>query len=207
MFIASYVWMTGFGNFAYYYKTRDFSPGRFAQMMWRLNLLAILCCMVLNNEYMLYYICPMHTLYTVMVYAALALWRSGNDSAWGIWTKMAACVGLVVGVWEFKFVFYTIWRPFLFFLGFTDPRRPNPDAMHGETKSKSNCSVSAGRQGVESEPCASGWRVLSLFPLLTPPPPTPTPSIPPPCRVVLPHRPGPLHLDPRHDLRLPAPAL
>ena len=56
VFIASYVWMTGFGNFAYYYKTRDFSAGRFAQMMWRLNLLAVICCMALNNQYMLYYI-------------------------------------------------------------------------------------------------------------------------------------------------------
>jgi len=56
VFIASYVWMTGFGNFAYYYKTRDFSAGRFAQMMWRLNLLAIVCCVALNNQYMLYYI-------------------------------------------------------------------------------------------------------------------------------------------------------
>lgn len=28
MFIAAYVWMTGFGNFAYYYKTSDFGLGR-----------------------------------------------------------------------------------------------------------------------------------------------------------------------------------
>ena len=28
VFIAAYVWMTGFGNFAYYYKTADFGMGR-----------------------------------------------------------------------------------------------------------------------------------------------------------------------------------
>jgi hypothetical protein len=28
LFIAAYVWMTGFGNFLYYYKTSDFSIGR-----------------------------------------------------------------------------------------------------------------------------------------------------------------------------------
>jgi hypothetical protein len=28
IFIAGYVWMTGFGNFSYYYKTGDFSIGR-----------------------------------------------------------------------------------------------------------------------------------------------------------------------------------
>lgn len=28
LFIAGYVWMTGFGNFSYYYKTADYSIGR-----------------------------------------------------------------------------------------------------------------------------------------------------------------------------------
>lgn len=37
IFIAAYVWMTGFGNFSYYYIKADFSIQRFAQMMWRLN--------------------------------------------------------------------------------------------------------------------------------------------------------------------------
>lgn len=130
IFIASYVWMTGFGNFAYYYKTRDFSIGRFFQMMWRLNLLAFLCCMALDNEYMLYYICPMHTLFTIMVYVALGLWQRGNDIAWGIWSKIGLCFVVTIGVWEIRPVFYALWKPFGFFLGYTDPRRPNPDALH-----------------------------------------------------------------------------
>ena len=37
-------------------------------MLWRLNFLVLFCCLALNNRYMLYYICPMHTLFTVMVY-------------------------------------------------------------------------------------------------------------------------------------------
>ncbi|MBA0595079.1 hypothetical protein Gorai_011957, partial [Gossypium raimondii] len=64
VFIAAYVWMTGFGNFSYYYIRKDFSLARFAQMMWRLNFFVAFCCIVLNNDYMLYYICPMHTLFT-----------------------------------------------------------------------------------------------------------------------------------------------
>jgi hypothetical protein len=42
-------------------------------MMWRLNFLVFFACVVLDNSYMLYYICPMHTLFTVMVYAVLAI--------------------------------------------------------------------------------------------------------------------------------------
>ena len=49
-------------------------------MMWRLNFLVILVCIVLNNSYMLYYICPMHTLFTVMVYLALAAGSHLNKS-------------------------------------------------------------------------------------------------------------------------------
>ncbi len=49
-------------------------------MMWRLNFLVILVCIVLNNSYMLYYICPMHTLFTVMVYLALAAGNHLNKS-------------------------------------------------------------------------------------------------------------------------------
>ena len=35
VFIAGYVWMTGFGNFSYYYKTKDFCLGRCATLTWR----------------------------------------------------------------------------------------------------------------------------------------------------------------------------
>lgn len=44
IFIAAYVWMTGFGNFSYYYVRKDFSVARFAQMMWRLNFFVAFCC-------------------------------------------------------------------------------------------------------------------------------------------------------------------
>jgi hypothetical protein len=36
---------------------------------------------------MLYYICPMHTVYTVMVYAALALAPQLNKSHPWLWVK------------------------------------------------------------------------------------------------------------------------
>lgn len=39
------------------------------QMMWRLNFLVFFVCLVLNNSYMLYYIAPMHTIFTILVYA------------------------------------------------------------------------------------------------------------------------------------------
>lgn len=130
IFIAGYVWMTGFGNFSYYYRTGDFGIGRFCQMMWRLNFMVFFCCVVLQNEYMLYYICPMHTLFTVMVYAALAAAPHLNKSNAWLWAKIAGCLGAVLLLWDVKAVFYALWAPFDFIMGYTDPRKPGGDRLH-----------------------------------------------------------------------------
>ena len=39
--ITCYVWMTGFGNFSFFYLKGDYSSVRVMQMLWRLNFLVI----------------------------------------------------------------------------------------------------------------------------------------------------------------------
>jgi hypothetical protein len=98
--ITCYVWMTGFGNFSFFYTKQDFGWLRVVQMMWRLNFAVLLLMWTHGNTYILYYICPMHTFYFLMVYATMYLFSSVNHTKWGIRVKLMVLGVLIYIIWD-----------------------------------------------------------------------------------------------------------
>lgn len=87
------------------------------QMMWRLNFLVVMCCIVLDNSYMLYYICPLHTFYSLVVYGLVAVLNKYNESKGVIGVKFFLSFLVIIIVWEIPGVFEVLWDPFTFLLG------------------------------------------------------------------------------------------
>eukprot|EP00123_Amoebidium_parasiticum_P022232 comp8283_c0_seq1/m.3693 comp8283_c0_seq1/g.3693 ORF comp8283_c0_seq1/g.3693 comp8283_c0_seq1/m.3693 type:complete len:520 (-) comp8283_c0_seq1:387-1946(-) len=118
VFIASYVWMTGFGNFLYFQKRKDFSIIRVLKMLFRLNFMVVFVCATVDTEYLLYYICPMHTFWFFVVYIFMYIGQTHNDNPRFMYTKFAVLFSLCVLIWDVPSVGETIFRPFYFILGY-----------------------------------------------------------------------------------------
>ena len=86
--ITCYVWMTGFGNFSFFYVKGDYGLVRVLQMLWRLNFLVFFLCLTQSTTYLLYYICLLHTYFFAMVYVTMRIAKHVNHSKWGIRIKL-----------------------------------------------------------------------------------------------------------------------
>ncbi len=98
--ITCYVWMTGFGNFSFFYLKGDYSLVRVLQMLWRLNFLVFFLCMSQGTTYILYYICPLHTYFFLMVYLTMSCVRHLNYSKYGLRLKLGVLALVIFAVWD-----------------------------------------------------------------------------------------------------------
>ena len=127
--IAAYVWMTGFGHFTYFLKTGNYDVVRVVRTLMRLNFLVFFSCWASGNELMMYYICPMHTFYFLMVYVFMYIGNKHNKKRSVILIKLALCFIFVTVLFETdvaKAIFFFPARPILKWEYDTD----NEDKMH-----------------------------------------------------------------------------
>ncbi len=100
IFIACYVWMTGFGNFSFFWVRKDFSLWRILKMLFRLNFLVVTTLIVTDNSYMLYYICAMHTYWFLSVYAFMGIFPSWNENRLKMAFKFACYFAVNAAVFD-----------------------------------------------------------------------------------------------------------
>jgi hypothetical protein len=98
--ITCYVWMTGFGNFSFFYLKADYGIVRVLQMLWRLNFLVLFLCLTQGTTYILYYICLLHTYYFFMVYVIMRIGSKHNYTKWWIRIKLACLAVFIFLVWD-----------------------------------------------------------------------------------------------------------
>jgi hypothetical protein len=98
--ITCYVWMTGFGNFSFFYLKADYGIVRVLQMLWRLNFLVLFLCLTQGTTFILYYICLLHTYYFFMVYVIMRIGSKHNYTKWWIRIKLAVLAVVIFLVWD-----------------------------------------------------------------------------------------------------------
>jgi len=121
LFIGAYVFMTGFGNTISFTKNRNFSLLKTLKTVLRINLLAIFLCIVMNNEYMLYYFSPLVTFFYLLVYVTLLpLKFMGKDSpTTGIVLALSVFgILLMTLLYSNQSIFYMLMTPLKFLLSY-----------------------------------------------------------------------------------------
>ncbi|XP_047418369.1 N-acetylneuraminate 9-O-acetyltransferase isoform X2 [Sciurus carolinensis] len=95
--VAAYLFQTGYGHFSYFWIKGDFGIHRVCQVLFRLNFLVVVLCIVMDRPYQFYYFVPLVTVWFMVIYVTLALWpqiiqkRANGNCFWhfGLLLKLA----------------------------------------------------------------------------------------------------------------------
>ena len=87
-------------------------------MLFRLNFLVVLTSLVIDNEYMLYYICPMHTFWFISVYLMMRPFNAHNENKKVMISKFMIYFILVFILFDVNMVADTIFKPLSFILNY-----------------------------------------------------------------------------------------
>lgn len=73
LMISTFLFISGYTNFNYYWNTGDFSIRRMFGEVLRSNLLAVLLCVVMNRTYQFYFFVPLTTFWFLVLYFFMAI--------------------------------------------------------------------------------------------------------------------------------------
>ena len=103
------------GNFSFFWARKDYSVYRILKMLFRLNFLVTIVSLVTNNQYMLYYICAMHTFWFLSVYGMMRPYQHLNDNRRVMILKLSLYGFIIFIIYDLGFA-QTLFAPFSFIL-------------------------------------------------------------------------------------------
>ncbi|CAB3988591.1 Hypothetical predicted protein [Paramuricea clavata] len=74
LLVASYLFMSAYGHFTYFWKKGDFSLYRMCQVVVRMNIFVVILCLVMGRPYQFYYFVPLVTFWFLVLYVVLLLY-------------------------------------------------------------------------------------------------------------------------------------
>ena len=89
--VAVFLFLTGYGNFCSL-QEKGATLHKFAVSFVRINLMCALLCLAVGAPWMLYYICPLHTFWTAIVYGFFAVAPGWNSDPSRLARKLAVLV-------------------------------------------------------------------------------------------------------------------
>jgi len=96
--VASYLFMTGFGHTAYFYRKGDYSLRRCAAVLLRINFLSCVLPYVMRTDYLFYYFAPLTSFWYVIVYLTMQVGHAHNQSTKFLIGKIVVSALLVTGL-------------------------------------------------------------------------------------------------------------
>ncbi|XP_076459407.1 N-acetylneuraminate (7)9-O-acetyltransferase-like isoform X2 [Babylonia areolata] len=74
LLVSCYLFLTGFGHFTYFWTKGDYSLIRYCMVLFRLNLLVVVLCFVMNRPYQFYYFVPLVSFWFLVTYILMIIW-------------------------------------------------------------------------------------------------------------------------------------
>ena len=96
--VASYLFMTGFGHAAFFYRRSDYSLRRSAAVLIRINLLSSILPYAMRTDYQFYYFAPLTSSWYIIIYLTMRFGHGSNASVRFLLTKVVVSAVLVTGL-------------------------------------------------------------------------------------------------------------